>query len=153
MQPLKEASCRSMTVWGISLRPTHRNHVWSYCLVADRTPDGRPFRMITIVDEFSRECLAIDVAKRLTSRMFSNGHVESFFRYAPRRASPTGSVRHAPRGQGAHRAVAAALQHRPAAQCPGIPSPSPESRQPCAVATVAPPQPYRAGLLEGKNLT
>jgi len=35
--------------------------------VADRTSDGRPIRMLTIVDEFTRECLAIDVAKRLTS--------------------------------------------------------------------------------------
>ena len=31
----------------IRLRPTHRNHVWSYCLVADRTSDGRPIRMLT----------------------------------------------------------------------------------------------------------
>jgi len=49
------------------LRPTHRDHVWSYDFVADRTSDGRPIRMLTVVDEFSRECLAIDVAKRLTS--------------------------------------------------------------------------------------
>ena len=35
--------------------------------MADRTSDGRPIRMLTIVDEFTRECLAIDVAKRLTS--------------------------------------------------------------------------------------
>jgi transposase InsO family protein len=51
----------------IRLRPTHRNHVWSFRLVADRTSDGRPIRMLTIVDEFTRECLAIDVAKRVTS--------------------------------------------------------------------------------------
>ncbi|MCX7414873.1 MAG: IS3 family transposase [Planctomycetia bacterium] len=51
----------------IRLRPTHRDHVWSYDFVADRTSDGRPIRMLTIVDEFTRECLAIDVAKRLTS--------------------------------------------------------------------------------------
>jgi hypothetical protein len=41
--------------------------VWSYDFVADRTSDGRPIRMLTVVDEFTRECLAIDVAKRLTS--------------------------------------------------------------------------------------
>ena len=57
---LNDGSC-------IRLRPTHRNHVWSYDFVADRTSDGRPIRMLTIVDEFTRECLAIDVAKRLTS--------------------------------------------------------------------------------------
>ena len=51
----------------IRLRPTHRNHVWSYDVVMDRTSDGRPIRMLTIVDEYTRECLAIDVAKKLTS--------------------------------------------------------------------------------------
>jgi transposase InsO family protein len=57
---LNDGSC-------IRLRPTHRDHVWSYDFVADRTSDGRPIRMLTVVDEFTRECLAIDVAKRLTS--------------------------------------------------------------------------------------
>ena len=51
----------------IRLRPTHRDHVWAYDFVAARTHDGRPFRMPTLVDEFSRECLAIDVARRLNS--------------------------------------------------------------------------------------
>ena len=49
------------------LRPTHRDHVWSYDFVADRTSDGRAIRMLTLIDEHSRECLAIDVARRLTS--------------------------------------------------------------------------------------
>ena len=57
---LNDGSC-------IRLRPTHRNHVWSYDVVMDRTSDGRPIRMLTIVDEYTRECLAIDVAKKLTS--------------------------------------------------------------------------------------
>jgi transposase InsO family protein len=47
----------------IRLRPTHRKHVWSYDFVMDRTADGRVIRMLTIVDEFTRECLAIDVAE------------------------------------------------------------------------------------------
>jgi transposase InsO family protein len=41
--------------------------VWAYDFVQDRTHDGRPFRMLTLVDEFTRECLAIDVARRLRS--------------------------------------------------------------------------------------
>ncbi|NIN74027.1 MAG: IS3 family transposase, partial [Xanthomonadales bacterium] len=49
------------------LRPQHRHHVWSYDFVADRTHDGRTLRMLTVIDEFSRECLAIDVARRLRS--------------------------------------------------------------------------------------
>jgi putative transposase len=51
----------------VRLRPAHRNHVWSYDFVQARTHDGRAFRMLTIVDEFTRECLAIDVARKLTS--------------------------------------------------------------------------------------
>jgi putative transposase len=51
----------------IRLRPCHRNHVWSYDFVVDRTSDRRVFRMLTIVDEHTRECLSIDVARRLTS--------------------------------------------------------------------------------------
>jgi len=51
----------------VRLRPTHRDHVWSYDFVLDRTSDGRAFRMLTLIDEFTRECLAIDVARRLTS--------------------------------------------------------------------------------------
>jgi len=46
-------------------RPTHRNHVWAYDLVAIRTQDGRLLRLLTIVDEATRECLAIEVARRL----------------------------------------------------------------------------------------
>jgi len=51
----------------VRLRPAHRDHVWAYDFVAARTHDGRPFRMLTLVDEFTRECLAIDVARRLRS--------------------------------------------------------------------------------------
>lgn len=51
----------------VRLRPSHRDHVWSYDFVMDRTSDGRSFRMLTLIDEHSRECLAIDVARRLTS--------------------------------------------------------------------------------------
>jgi transposase InsO family protein len=49
----------------IRLRPEHRNHVWSYDFVEDRTHDGRRFRMLNVVDEFPRECLAIRVGRRL----------------------------------------------------------------------------------------
>jgi len=49
------------------LRPMHRNHVWSYDFVVDETHDGRPFRMLTLLDEYTRECLAIKVGRKLTS--------------------------------------------------------------------------------------
>jgi putative transposase len=57
---LNDGSC-------IRLRPERSNHVWSYDFVQDRTQDGRPIRMLTVIDEFTRRCLAIVVARRLRS--------------------------------------------------------------------------------------
>ena len=57
---LNDGSC-------LRLRPAHRNHVWSYDFVMDRTQDGRAFRMLTVIDEYSRQCLAIKVARKLRS--------------------------------------------------------------------------------------
>ena len=49
----------------IRLRPAYQNHVWSYDFMMSRTHDGRPLRFLTIVDEHTRECLAIDVERRM----------------------------------------------------------------------------------------
>jgi putative transposase len=51
----------------IRLRPAFKNHVWSYDFMVVRTREGRPLRLLTIIDEYSRECLAIEVARRITS--------------------------------------------------------------------------------------
>lgn len=51
----------------IRLRPCWKNHVWAYDFVMARTYDGRSFRMLTVIDEFSRECLAIEVERKLKS--------------------------------------------------------------------------------------
>lgn len=51
----------------VRLRPRHRDHVWSYDFVHCRTHDGRAFRMLTVLDEFTKECLCIDVERRLNS--------------------------------------------------------------------------------------
>ena len=51
----------------VRLRAERKDHVWAYDFVEDRTHDGRKFRMLTVVDEFTRECLAIDVARRQRS--------------------------------------------------------------------------------------
>jgi len=56
----------------IRKRPEYRNHVWSYDFVQDRTHDGRKLRMLTVIDEFTRECLAIKVARRLNSQAIAN---------------------------------------------------------------------------------
>ena len=49
----------------IRLRAEHPDHVWSYDFVEDRTHDGRKYRMLNVIDEFTHECLAIRVARRL----------------------------------------------------------------------------------------
>ena len=49
----------------VRLRPKHPNHVWAYDFVEDRTHDGRKLRMLNVVDEFTHECLAIRVARKL----------------------------------------------------------------------------------------
>ena len=57
---LNDGSC-------IRLRPAYKNHVWSYDFVQTRTHDGRSVRILTLIDEYTRECLAIDVERRLNS--------------------------------------------------------------------------------------
>jgi len=57
---LNDGSC-------VRLRPEHKNHVWSYDFVAARTHDGRSLRLLTLIDEYTRECLAIRVARRQNS--------------------------------------------------------------------------------------
>src|SRR5215212_8263066 len=48
-------------------RAEHKDHVWSYDFVMDLTEDGRRLKMMPIVDEYSRECLSIDVERSITA--------------------------------------------------------------------------------------
>ena len=57
---LNDGSC-------VRLRPTHKNHVWSYDFVADRTHDGRALKLLTVIDEYERESLAILTRRRIKS--------------------------------------------------------------------------------------
>ena len=57
---LNDGSC-------IRLRPEYKDHVWSYDFVTARTTNGRAFRILTLIDEYSRECLALLVNRRFTS--------------------------------------------------------------------------------------
>ncbi len=57
---LNDGSC-------LRLRPERRNHVWSYDFIEDRTHDGKKMRMLNVIDEFTRECLAIRVNRRLNA--------------------------------------------------------------------------------------
>ena len=51
----------------IRRRPAYRHHVWAYDFLTARTPDGRVLKILVVVDEYSRECLAIVVARRRRS--------------------------------------------------------------------------------------
>jgi len=57
---LNDGSC-------IRLRPTHRNHVWAYDFVLTRTRNGKAVRMLTVIDEYTRECLAIRAGRHFRS--------------------------------------------------------------------------------------
>lgn len=58
---LNDGSC-------IRLGPEHKDHVWSYDFMVDRTTDGRAFKILNIIDEFTRECLAILVARKIKTQ-------------------------------------------------------------------------------------
>jgi len=73
---LNEGSC-------IRLRPERRNHVWAYDFVEDRTQDGKKIRMLTVIDEFSRTCLAISVERRLNSSNVLDVLADLFVEHGP----------------------------------------------------------------------
>jgi len=58
---LNDGSC-------IRLRPGYKDHVWSYDFMIDRTADGRAFKILNIIDEYTRECLAMLVARKIKSQ-------------------------------------------------------------------------------------
>jgi putative transposase len=58
---LNDGSC-------VRLRPERPRHVWSYDFVSAATHDGRSLRLLTLIDEYTRECLAIRVARRMGSQ-------------------------------------------------------------------------------------
>jgi transposase InsO family protein len=68
---LNDGSC-------VRLRPEHKDHVWSYDFVEERTTDGRKFRILNIIDEYSRECLQAKVERRLNSQAVLDALFELF---------------------------------------------------------------------------
>jgi putative transposase len=58
---LNDGSC-------IRLRPEHKDHVWSYDFMVERTANGRAFKILNIIDEFSRECLRVKVNRKIKSQ-------------------------------------------------------------------------------------
>jgi putative transposase len=52
----------------IRLRPEHKDHVWSYDFMIEHTTNGRAFKILNIIDEFTRECLSIKVERKIKSQ-------------------------------------------------------------------------------------
>jgi len=75
---LNDGSC-------VRRRPQHRHHVWSYDFVMDRTHDGRVFRMLTVVDGYSRECLAIRTERRQNQETVLETLADLFLLHGPPR--------------------------------------------------------------------
>ena len=75
--------CRAGNGSCIRLRPERRDHVWSYDFVHCRTDDGKSFRTLNILDEFSRECLAIRVKRQLNSTDVIDALTDLFILRAP----------------------------------------------------------------------
>ena len=67
----------------IRLRPLYRGHVWSYDFVASRTHDGRALKLLTVLDEHTRECLAIVVARKIRSHDVLEVLADLFVRHGP----------------------------------------------------------------------
>jgi transposase InsO family protein len=51
----------------VRLRPEHKDHVWSYDFVMSWTANGKAFRILVIIDEYTRECLAMLVCRHIIS--------------------------------------------------------------------------------------
>ncbi|WFG38641.1 IS3 family transposase [Candidatus Lucifugimonas marina] len=62
----------------IKLKPERKGHVWAYDFVDCRTEDGRAVRMLTVIDEYTRECMAIKVARRIRSNDVIHALTELF---------------------------------------------------------------------------
>ena len=71
---LNDGSC-------IRLRPEYRHQVWSYDFVADRTHDGKPFRILNVIDEYSKECLLSLVQRKINSQNVILAMADLFLRH------------------------------------------------------------------------
>ena len=73
---LNDGSC-------IRLRPLHKNHVWSYDFVNTRTHGGRPLKLLTVLDQSTRQCMAIKVARKIRAHDVLEVLADLFARHGP----------------------------------------------------------------------
>ena len=85
---LNDGSC-------VRLRPERPNHVWSYDFVQDRTADGRVYRTLNIIDEYTREALMIRVDRKLNSTDVLDALTDLFILRGPPEYIRSDNVRHA----------------------------------------------------------
>jgi transposase InsO family protein len=71
---LNDGSC-------IRLRPLYAGHVWSYDFVSARTHDGRPLKLLTVLDEYTRECMAIEVRRSMKAHHVLEALADLFTRH------------------------------------------------------------------------
>ena len=65
----------------IRLRPTHPNHVWSVDFVHDKLSNGRSYKMLTVLDEYTRQALAVEVRTRMGSEEVLEALYQLFLRH------------------------------------------------------------------------
>ena len=65
----------------IRLRPLYAGHVWSYDFVSTRTHDGRPLKLLTVLDEYTRECMAIEVRRSMKAHHVLEALADLFTRH------------------------------------------------------------------------
>ncbi len=128
---LNDGSC-------IRLRPLHKNHVWSYDFVSTRTHDGRALKLLTVLDEYTRQCLAIKVGRKTRAHDETGAEMagqavgpdplhragqsvgerlqRELQRQTERRVLERRDLLHTARGNGTRRAVEAGVQYRPTPQ-------------------------------------
>ena len=94
---LNDGSC-------VRRRPERAGHVWAYDFCMERTGDGRPLRLLVVVDEFTRECLSIDVGRKPGTHL---GNVYEAWRVVRSRAGLADVRLHDLRHSYASRALAA----------------------------------------------
>jgi putative transposase len=66
--PVRHKRKRSQHPGCVPQEASHPNHVWTYDFVFDTTSDGRALKFLTLIDQFTRECLAIKVGRRLPAK-------------------------------------------------------------------------------------
>ena len=67
VRPKPKKIPRRGTSTGLPTQATHRHHIWTWDFIFDRTDNGGTIKMMTLLDEYTRQCLAIQVERQITA--------------------------------------------------------------------------------------